>query len=90
MIILALCCHCLYHGYDPDSSLIGFDCCRGATPLNKPYRYVPLPPQRVWFLGLFGLKTGIHFVHFGLESGMVFEVELQGCVNVFIVSVPNE
>ena len=29
--------------------------------------------ERVWFLGLFGLKTGIHFAHFGLESGMVFE-----------------
>ena len=41
------------------------------TPLCKPYKYVPL--QRVWFLGLFGLKTGIHFAHFGLESGMVFE-----------------
>ena len=25
------------------------------------------------FLRLFGLKTGIHFAHFGLESGMVFE-----------------
>ena len=24
-------------------------------------------------LGLFGLKTGIDFAHFGLESGMVFE-----------------
>ena len=41
------------------------------TPLCKPYKYVPL--QRVWFLGLFGLKTGIHFAHFGLGSGMVFE-----------------
>ena len=29
--------------------------------------------HRVGFLGLFGLKTGIHFAHFGLESGMVFE-----------------
>ena len=28
---------------------------------------------RVGFLGLFGLKTGIHFAYFGLESGMVFE-----------------
>ena len=38
----------------------------------KPYRYVP--PQRVWFLGFFGLlKTDIHFAHFGLGSGMVFE-----------------
>ena len=43
----------------------------GGTPSYKPYRYVP--PQRVWFLVLFGLKTGIHFAHFGLESGMVFE-----------------
>ena len=41
------------------------------TPLCKSYKYVPL--QRVWFLGLFGLKTGTHFAHFGLESGMVFE-----------------
>ena len=40
-------------------------------PLYKPIRYVPL--QRVWFLRRFGLKTGIDFVHFGLESGMVFE-----------------
>ena len=32
-----------------------------------------MPPQWVGFLGLFGLKTGIHFAHFGLESGMVFE-----------------
>ena len=43
----------------------------GGTPLNKPYRYVP--PHRVGFLRRFGLKTGIHFAHFGLESGMVFE-----------------
>ena len=43
----------------------------GGTPLYKPYRYVP--PQRVWFLVLFGLKTGIHFAHFGLEPGMDFE-----------------
>ena len=31
------------------------------------------PLQRVWFVGLLSLKTGIHFAHFGLESGMVFE-----------------
>ena len=30
-------------------------------------------PQRVWFLGPFGLKTGIDFADFGLESGMVFK-----------------
>ena len=41
------------------------------TSLYKPCKYVP--PQRVWSLGLFGLKTGIHFAHFGLESGMLFE-----------------
>ena len=43
----------------------------GDTPLYKAYRYVP--HQRVGFLRRFGLKTGIDFVHFGLESGMVFE-----------------
>ena len=32
-----------------------------------------MSPERVWFLGLFGLKKGIQFVQFGLESGMVFE-----------------
>ena len=35
------------------------------------YRYVP--PHRVEFLRRFGLKTGIHFANFGLESGVVFE-----------------
>ena len=29
-------------------------------------------PYRVGFLRRFGLKTGIQFTHFGLESGMVF------------------
>ena len=29
-------------------------------------------PQRVWFLRFFGLKTSINFVHFGLDSGMVY------------------
>ena len=42
----------------------------GGTPLYKLYRYVPL--HRVGVLRRFGLKTGIHFGHFGLESGMVF------------------
>ena len=35
------------------------------------YRYVP--PHWEGFLHRFGLKTGIHFAHFALESGMVFE-----------------
>ena len=43
----------------------------GCTPLYKTCKYAP--PQRVWFWGLFGLKTGIHFANFGLVSGMVFE-----------------
>ena len=38
---------------------------------NISYSYVPL--QKVRFLCRFGLKTGIVFAHFGLESGMVFE-----------------
>jgi len=38
----------------------------GGTPLYRLYRYVG-------FLRRFGLKTGIHFSHFGLESGWVFE-----------------
>jgi len=42
-----------------------------ATPLYNLYRYVP--PHRVGFLRRFGLKTGIQFAHFGLESGMGFE-----------------
>ena len=37
----------------------------------KSYRYVP--PQRVGVLRCFGLKTGIDFAHFGLQSGMGIE-----------------
>ena len=59
----------------------------GGTPLYEPYKYVP--PQRVGVLGLFSLKTGIHFAHFGLESGVVFEGTTE-CMNVFIFSIPNE
>ena len=43
----------------------------GGTPLDRLYWYVP--PHRVGFLRRFGLKTGIHFAHFGLQSGMGFE-----------------
>ena len=31
-----------------------------------------MSPDRVGFLRRFGLKTGMHFAHFCLESGMVF------------------
>ena len=37
-----------------------------------PYiRYIGMCRQRVWFLGRFGLKTGIDFEHCGLKLGMV-------------------
>ena len=42
----------------------------GGSPLYKVYRYVP--PQRVWFLSRFGLKTSIDFNNYGLKSGRVF------------------
>ena len=48
-----------------------------------------MPPHRVGFLQCFGLKTGIHYAQFGMESGMVFEGST-GCMNVFIVSIANE
>ena len=32
-----------------------------------------MPAHRVGFMRRFGLKTGVHFAHFGLESGMAFE-----------------
>ena len=32
-----------------------------------------MPPQRVWFLHLSGLKMGIYFAYFGLESDTFFE-----------------
>ena len=60
----------------------------GGTPLYEPYKYVP--PQRVGVLRLFSLKTGIHFAHFGLESGVVFEGSRGLYWNVFIFSIPNE
>ena len=44
---------------------------------------------RVGFLRRFGLKTGIDFPHFGLESDMVFK-GATGLYELFIVSIPNE
>ena len=60
---------------------------RGGTPFYKPYRYVL--PQRVGFLRRFGLKTGIDFAHFGLESGMVFE-GITEFMNESVLSIPKE
>ena len=45
-----------------------------------------MPACRVGFLDRFGLKTGIHFAHFGLESGIVFEGTTE-CMNVFFISI---
>ena len=44
---------------------------RADAVVYKLYRYVP--SHRVGFLRCFGLKTGLHFANFGLESGVVFE-----------------
>ena len=55
----------------------------GGTPLYKSYGFVP--PLWVGFFRLFGLKTGTNFVHFGLESGIVFK----GTTEVY-VSLPYE
>ena len=47
-----------------------------------------LPPSgRV--LRRFVLKRSLHFAHFRLETGMVSEGTTE-CMNVFIVSIPNE
>ena len=46
----------------------------GGTPLYKLYRYVP--PHRVGVLRRFGLKTGIHFAHFG-RNRLWFSRELR-------------
>ena len=45
-----------------------------------------MPPHRVGFMRPFGLKTGIDFAHFGLELSM----ELKLCIDVFVISIPNE
>ena len=60
----------------------------GGTLLNKLYKYVPT--HRVGFLHRFGLKTGIHFAHFGLESSVVFEGTAGVYERSVIVSIPNE
>ena len=46
----------------------------GDTHIYHLYRYrLYVPPQRVWFSSLFGLKTGMNFDHYGLKSGMLFK-----------------
>ena len=52
----------------------------GGTPLYQLYRYVP--PQRLWFLSRFGVKTGIDCDHYGLKSGMVFKGTTRACKRI--------
>ena len=59
----------------------------GGTPLYKLYRYVP--PGRVRYLRRFGLKTGI-VLPILIWNRDWFSRELRECMNVFIVSIPNE
>ena len=56
---------------DTDLEVVGILPGGGDTPLYKLHRYVP--PHQLGFLHRFGLKMGIHFAHFGLESGLVSE-----------------
>ena len=44
-----------------------------AANLGGTLLYKLVPSHRIGFLRRFGLKTGIHFAHFGLESGLVVE-----------------
>ena len=43
-----------------------------------------VPPDRVGCLRRFGLKTGIDFAHFDLESGMIFK-GTTGVLNVLLL-----
>ena len=47
----------------------------GVLPYKSHIGLCPPPPPTPWvgFLCHFGVKTGIDFVHFGLELGVVFE-----------------
>ena len=48
-----------------------------------------MPPQGARFLSRFGLKTGIDFGHFGMESGIFFK-GTTGIYEIFIVLTLNE
>ena len=54
-----------------EQSLIFCIRAKGRTPGG--YSLIFVLPLRVGYLRRFGLKTGIHFAHFGLVSGVVFE-----------------
>ena len=61
---------------------------RNSWPLYKLCRYVS--PHRVGFLRRFGLKTGIHCAHFGLESSMVYERTTGVYERIYHFRIPNE
>ena len=42
-----------------------------------------MPPQRVWVLSRFGLKTDIDFEHFGLKLGMLSGERSRKFINLF-------
>ena len=58
------------------------------TSLYKLYRY--MPPQRVWFLSRFGVKTGIDFDHYGLKSGMVFKGTTGAYKRIYLFSAKGK
>ena len=45
-----------------------------------------MPSQRVGFLHHFGLKEGIDFAHFGLESGVIFKDSKWILENIFFAA----
>ena len=49
-----------------------------------------VPPDWVGCLRRFGLKTGIDFADFDLESGMIFKGTTGVYERTVIVSIPNE
>ena len=48
-----------------------------------------MPPQSLWFSCRFDLKTGIDFVHFGLELSVIIEGTTE-CINIFLVLIATE
>ena len=63
------------------------DIAQGGTPPYKLYMYGP--PHRVGFLRRFGLKT-VYTLLILVWNRVWFSRELWECMNVFIVSIPNE
>ena len=60
----------------------------GLLPYISYIRYVP--PQRVWFLSRFGLKTGIRILTIMCLNRVRFSREPRERINVFVFSTLNE